>query len=607
MIAIDPIKELDTLEHTWQRVDLMPDPRHSDKSFADPKQPSALKLVPASAPAPRPQSAPPGRECPADTPEPRIVDKTTSAPRPVGYVPTEGTYDDVRLYLRQIGQVPLLRTGDEQNLARLMLDAATEEARARDDLAYRFRMFMIATGTGAELANAARQWAPLLDFDEATFTAEVAALACKAHDPQSDICQSIQRLRRHVNLAGTGGTDPLGRLLRCIQAGDAVIDGVLADLLDATGGNGAAAVARLHLLLGTVRAQGSDSRRGRQTQLGPDDLGDAPREFSSFDDGPDRDHMITLAGVPLGASAPARALDAVLMLGRADADAVYRIWREGSAGMDITSLAAGRLGCPTEIASANVSGWRVDTEIIARGSAAKQRLVEANLRLVVSVAKRYQGRGVDLLDLIQEGNIGLMRAADKFDLSKGFRFSTYATWWIRQSVSRAVADQARTIRLPVYLMDQIHRIHRVSRDLVQELGREPSSSEVAARANMPLDKVIELLQATSDPVSLDMQVGDDDSGTLGEFIEDQSTTRPPDAVAQGQLSQRVRMAMATLSERERRVLELRYGFDEGRTRTLEEVARVFGVTRERIRQIEVRGFRKLRHPARSGLLQDFVG
>ena len=252
---------------------------------------------------------------------------------------------------------------------------------------------------------------------------------------------------------------------------------------------------------------------------------------------------------------------------------------------------------------AEIKALQLDVD---RGSDAKKRLAEANLRLVVSIAKRYVGRGMLFLDLIQEGNLGLIKAVEKFDYRKGYKFSTYATWWIRQAITRAIADQARTIRIPVHMVETINKLIRVSRQLLQELGREPAPEEIAAELDMPVERVREILKISQEPVSLETPIGEEEDSHLGDFIQDDNVPVPADAATFTLLKDQLEEVLGTLTEREQKVLTLRFGLEDGRARTLEEVGKEFNVTRERIRQIEAKALRKLRHPSRSRKLKDYL-
>ena len=280
---------------------------------------------------------------------------------------------------------------------------------------------------------------------------------------------------------------------------------------------------------------------------------------------------------------------------------------DGAVATEKINVLKGRLDGASEEEKAEIKEEIKKLQIdVDKGADAKKRLAEANLRLVVSIAKRYVGRGMLFLDLIQEGNLGLIKAVEKFDYKKGYKFSTYATWWIRQAITRAIADQARTIRIPVHMVETINKLIRVSRQLLQELGREPSPEEIAKEMNMPVERVREILKISQEPVSLETPIGEEEDSHLGDFIKDDNVPVPADAAAFTLLKEQLEEVLGTLTEREQKVLTLRFGLEDGRARTLEEVGKEFNVTRERIRQIEAKALRKLRHPSRSRKLKDYL-
>lgn len=280
---------------------------------------------------------------------------------------------------------------------------------------------------------------------------------------------------------------------------------------------------------------------------------------------------------------------------------------DGAVAIEKINVLKGRLDGTSEEEKAEIKEEiKTLQRDVDKGADAKKRLAEANLRLVVSIAKRYVGRGMLFLDLIQEGNLGLIKAVEKFDYKKGYKFSTYATWWIRQAITRAIADQARTIRIPVHMVETINKLIRVSRQLLQELGREPSPEEIAKEMSMPVERVREILKISQEPVSLETPIGEEEDSHLGDFIKDDNVPVPADAAAFTLLKEQLEEVLGTLTEREQKVLTLRFGLEDGRARTLEEVGKEFNVTRERIRQIEAKALRKLRHPSRSRKLKDYL-
>ena len=310
----------------------------------------------------------------------------------------------------------------------------------------------------------------------------------------------------------------------------------------------------------------------------------------SLDD-PVRMYLKEIGKVPLLTPDEEVELAQAMSAGNEAAERLAELKRQRESGEAVTATAQ------------EEAAWETDYK---RGETAKQKLAEANLRLVVSIAKRYVGRGMLFLDLIQEGNLGLIKAVEKFDCTKGFKFSTYATWWIRQAITRAIADQARTIRIPVHMVETINKVIRVSRQLLQELGHDPSAEEIAEEMSMPADRVREILKIAQEPVSLETPIGEEEDSHLGDFIPDEGASEPSEAASFTLLKEQLVDVLCTLTPREEKVLKLRFGIEDGRTRTLEEVGKEFNVTRERIRQIEAKALRKLRHPSRSKKLKDFL-
>ena len=339
----------------------------------------------------------------------------------------------------------------------------------------------------------------------------------------------------------------------------------------------------------------------------PDDDGPAADEIASVEeeelvdpnalvnnfsiDDPVRMYLKEIGKVPLLSADEEIKLAQAMSAGNAAEEALAEIEEKKENGEEIDAT------------EEQIAQWKKDKKA---GEKAKQKLAEANLRLVVSIAKRYVGRGMLFLDLIQEGNLGLIKAVEKFDYTKGYKFSTYATWWIRQAITRAIADQARTIRIPVHMVETINKVIRVSRQLLQELGHVPSPNEFAAKMNMPVEKVREILKIAQEPVSLETPIGEEEDSHLGDFIPDEGASEPSEAASFTLLKEQLMDVLSTLTPREEKVLKLRFGIEDGRTRTLEEVGKEFNVTRERIRQIEAKALRKLRHPSRSKKLKDFL-
>lgn len=537
--------------------------------------------------------------------------------------------DPIRLYLREIGRIRLLKGDEERRFAQAMQEGDAEIKKAARYLATHIKMARLTKLAREPHDQAGRlarslsfaHWARLIDLPEERLFEVVRTVAARAQQGDQSILDRCTVLSDTSHLYERDPKDAIAELLRLLATGDEkTYDAV--KTLAAYGGLEVETIDRvLDRIVGLVEIDEQKS-----VQLAPlqDDsaVEEASDEATALKDEPfvllatDEDNQgqglqlsVRLAGECVAFAPPVGELVRLVYLGEQEAQ---QLWNEHDQPDMTRDKLIFRLSTAVEIsleqATRIIDSWVYDHARIERGFDGRRRLTEANLRLVVAVAKKYAGRGMSLLDLVQEGNIGLIRAVEKFDHRRGFKFSTYATWWIRQAITRAIADQARTIRIPVHMVETINRLNRESRNLLQELGREPTFAELGKRLELAPERVREIMKIAQEPISLETPVGEEEDSHLGDFLPDEAASTPQDSAMQQVLKEQVEHVLGTLNERERRVLQLRFGLDDGRSRTLEEVGRELEpkVTRERIRQIEAKALRRLRHPSRSRKLKEYL-